>query len=173
MGHCGYTSFSVSKAFTSEETADAPVLGRALPKSAGPKRPITAEGFAALSARVQELNAQRLQHKAEGQLDAYAKADHTWALAQLTLDSVEVVLTPHDTSTARFGHWVRYQLRGPAKWARLVGPDEAEPLRRLVSVQSPLGQALLGQPPGGVFELERPQGLDEGALLEVALAPVD
>lgn len=163
----------MSKAFTSEETEDAPVLGRAVPKATGPKRPITAEGFAELTQRVQQLHAARLELKARGAPDAHAKAEHQWAVAQVTLDGVEVVPTPPDTTSARFGHWVRYRLRGPAKWARLVGPDEAQPAQRLLSVQSPLGRALLGQAVGAVVELELPTGLDEGELLAIALAPAD
>lgn len=161
----------MSKAFTSEETEDAPVLGRSVPKPQGPKRPITPEGHAALVQRVQALHGQRLELKAQGALDAYAKAEHLWAVAQATLDGVEAVPTPSDTSQARFGHWVQYRLRGGARWARLVGPDEADPGQRLVSVASPLGRALLGQTAGGAFELERPAGVDEGELLAVALTP--
>jgi transcription elongation factor GreB len=50
---------------------------------------------------------------------------------------------------------------------RLVGPDESEPSRGLLSIESPLGRALMGRSVGDEVVLRRPRG--EATLLILAI----
>jgi transcription elongation factor GreB len=61
-----------------------------------------------------------------------------------------------------FGLWVTVVDGGGMRrtW-RIVGPDEADPRRGLLSVHSPVGAALLGKEVGEVAEVERPDGAAE------------
>jgi len=63
---------------------------------------------------------------------------------------------------ARLGAHVRLSDdEGHASEYRLVTPDEADPLHGSVSVESPLGRALLGKSAGDDVIVERPRGAVE------------
>lgn len=150
----------MSKAFTSEETEDVPVLGRLAVRAApGQERPITSDGHAALVAsrdalRVQRDHAKRASNR-EGQ-DVVRAIKHRLALVEATLASVRVQDPAPADGVARFGSTVALvDEGGTTRRVRLVGPDEANGTS-LVSVLSPLGRALLGARAGGDVEVERP-----------------
>ena len=50
---------------------------------------------------------------------------------------------------------------------RLVGPDESDVDRGLISVESPIGRALLGRSAGDEVVVERPAGRALYTLLEI------
>ena len=75
---------------------------------------------------------------------------------------------PHPTGRAYFGAWVTVELEdGTEKTYRLVGPDETEPSAGAISVDAPLGRALLGKRDGEVVAVMRPAGLVELTVVEV------
>lgn len=152
----------MSKAFTSEETEDASVPGRAVVRAApGDERPITAEGHAALVSLREALVRERAEvaGAAAADRDGRLRAlDHRLALTRATLESVRVVEVGRPDGVARFGSTVVLREEGrPARRLRLVGPDEAEGPTH-VSVLAPLGRALLGARAGSEVEVERPSG---------------
>lgn len=58
-----------------------------------------------------------------------------------------------------FGAWVQLEEpAGNASWYRIVGPDEFDRAKDYISMDSPLGRALLGKPQGHEFTLELPGG---------------
>lgn len=60
---------------------------------------------------------------------------------------------------AGFGAWVTIEDdEGTRSCYRLVGPDEPDPDRGLVSVNSPMGRALLGKHVDDEVEVKRPRG---------------
>jgi len=63
------------------------------------------------------------------------------------LDGMVVVSRPpDDRSRIFFGAWVTLEDdEGHASEMRIVGPDEIEPARRYISMDSPLARALLGK----------------------------
>ena len=103
-----------------------------------------------------------------------APGDARAALLDATLASL-TVLGPESAPEGRagFGSWVTVEEPGGGRrstW-RLVGPDEADPRRGLVSVHSPVGRALLGREAGDAVEVERPGGRAEYEVIEVRRTP--
>jgi transcription elongation factor GreB len=75
---------------------------------------------------------------------------------------------PHPSGRAYFGAWVGVETdEGEERLYRLVGPDEADAGHGLVSVEAPLGRALLGKAEGDTVRIERPAGRVEVTVLEV------
>jgi transcription elongation factor GreB len=82
---------------------------------------------------------------------------------------------PHPSGRAFFGAWVTVEQEdGTPRRYRLVGPDEFDLVRGLLSVDSPLGRALLGKSPGDSVVVQRPAGALEVTVLAVAwIAPAE
>jgi len=66
---------------------------------------------------------------------------------------------PDDQSRVFFGAWVRLEdERGDETEFRIVGPDEIEPARRYVSMDSPLARALMGKRLDDEIRIDVPGG---------------
>jgi transcription elongation factor GreB len=76
------------------------------------------------------------------------------------LDSLTVVKpSPHPSGKAFFGAYVTVEDEdGEENTYRLVGPDEFDIAKGCVSVDSPLGRALLGKAEGATVTVQRPAG---------------
>ena len=167
----------MSKAFTSEETPDAPAPVRAPPRLApGELRYVTPEGHAALRAELARLADAAAAARAEATPEARARAEdlaRRSALVEATLRTL-TVLGPDAAPAGRaaFGTWVTVEDAAGARstW-RLVGPDEADARRGLVSVHAPVGRALLGREVGDVVVVERPGGAAELEIVDVVSTP--
>jgi len=76
------------------------------------------------------------------------------------LEEVEVI-APHDRGDGRvyFGAWVRLEdAEGAEVEYQLVGPDEFDAGAGRISVDSPVGKALLGRAVGDEVVVRRPKG---------------
>ncbi len=76
------------------------------------------------------------------------------------LDGMKIVSqAPSDRTRAFFGAWVTIEeARGAARRHRIVGPDEFDREPGYVSMDSPLGRALLGKRVGDTLEVKLPGG---------------
>jgi transcription elongation factor GreB len=76
------------------------------------------------------------------------------------MDSLTVVEPrPHPEGRAFFGAWVTVEDEdGEERTYRLVGPDEFDVARGFISVDAPLGRALLGRREGDTARVVRPAG---------------
>jgi transcription elongation factor GreB len=85
------------------------------------------------------------------------------------MDSLTVVEPKRDlTGRAYFGAWVTVkQGDGERRTYRLVGADEFDVAEGRLSVDSPLGRALLGKKKGDVVVVQRPAGPAEATILKV------
>ena len=71
-------------------------------------------------------------------------------------------------SFVQFGAVVRVQNEeGEEKLLRLVDKDESEPKRGRISIQSPIGSALVGHREGDCVEVRLPKGTAEYEILEI------
>ena len=81
---------------------------------------------------------------------------------------------PHPDGRAFFGAWVTVEHEdGDERTYRLVGPDEFDATRGLISVDAPLGRALLGRREGDSVSFERPSGRADVVVVEVRWASPD
>ncbi len=76
------------------------------------------------------------------------------------LDALRVVERPASADgTIRFGAWVELEDEdGSIAVYRIVGPDESDASRGLISIDSPLAKALLGKREDDEVEVRRPKG---------------
>lgn len=88
------------------------------------------------------------------------------------MDALTVVdPKPHPGGRAFFGAWVTVEGEdGEERTYRLVGPDEFDVAAGRLSVESPLGRALLGKHEGDTIVLARPAGRTELTVLEISWA---
>jgi transcription elongation factor GreB len=85
------------------------------------------------------------------------------------LDEVTVVSQPpDDTDRIYFGAYVTLEDEaGDSKRYRLVGPDEIDPQRGFISIDSPMAKALLGKRIDTEIEIETPNGHREYYVLAI------
>ena len=161
----------MSKAFTSEETPEeAPVVRPAPRLAPGEVRYVTPEGHAALRAEASRLEAERAGASDPARAEALSRRA---ALVEATLATL-TVLAPEAAPEGRagFGSWVTVEdgAGGRTTW-RIVGPDEADARRGLVSVDAPVARALLGREVGDEVEVDRPGGRVALTVVAVRRAP--
>lgn len=81
---------------------------------------------------------------------------------------VVVSRPPDDTSRVYFGAWVRIaDDEGHEIEMRIVGPDEIDPARRYVSMDSPLARALMRRQRDDEFTVEVPGGRKTYVVTEI------
>jgi transcription elongation factor GreB len=143
-----------------------------------PPRYITPEGFQRIAAERQRIwtvlrpkivaeveAAAALGDRSENAEYIYGKRklrelDGRLRFLSKRMDELTVVNPkPHPSGRAYFGAWVETEDEdGEQGIYRLVGPDEANAASGLISVEAPLGRALLGKAAGDVARVERPVG---------------
>ena len=92
---------------------------------------------------------------------------------QKRLDALVIVdRAPTDTSRIYFGAWVRLETgRGETVEYRIVGPDEFDLEKGLISIDSPLARALLKKTADDEVTLVLPRGRTLYTVLEVRYSP--
>jgi transcription elongation factor GreB len=85
------------------------------------------------------------------------------------MDELTVVdPVPHPSGRAYFGAWVEIEdPDGEERSYRLVGPDEADVAAGRISVEAPLGKALLGKKAGESARVQTPAGAVTISVLSV------
>jgi transcription elongation factor GreB len=85
------------------------------------------------------------------------------------LDGLKVVSTPPaDRSRVFFGAWVTIEdERGASRRHRIVGPDEFDREPGFVSMDSPLGRALLGKRVDDTVEVSLPGGVQAFSIVAI------
>lgn len=143
----------MSRAFTRESDDDPGVLPER-PVSSHPNL-VTPSGRAAIEARVRSLESELATARAGGDSAQRARIDRDLRYFTQRLASARVVAPGNAPDRVRFG--VRVTLRNPSgaeQSFRLVGEDEADAARGLLSWVSPLAQALLGHEPGDTVRFQ-------------------
>jgi transcription elongation factor GreB len=152
-----------------------------------PPRYITPEGYrrlAAEHARIWSVERPRIVAEVEAAAalgDRSENAEYIYGKRKLReldrrlrflserLDSLTVAeLEPDPRGRAYFGAWVTVEDEaGRERTYRLVGADEFDAGAGLISVDAPLGRALLGRREGDEVRVERPAGTVELTVVEV------
>ncbi len=135
--------------------------------------------------RVQRPQVTRAVSEAAAQGDRSENAEYIYGKKQLReidrrvrflrqrLEGLVVVSRPPDDRTrVFFGAWVRIEdEEGHETELRIVGPDEIDPARRYVSMDSPLARALMRRQSGDEFTVEVPGGTRSYVVTEVRYEP--
>ena len=89
------------------------------------------------------------------------------------LEHIKVVDTrPSDESRVFFGAWVRLENdEGSVAEYRIVGPDEFDPARNLISMDSPMARALMKKAEGEEVIVKRPKGDAVFVIVKVQYEP--
>ena len=110
---------------------------------------VTKEGLEALKEELKALQSERIKAG-----DDYITVNFIDATIKLLVDrinnAVEVDLSKSKKDTVSFGAWVRYN----GRVVRIVGVDEADVNKSLISFISPIAKALMGKKAGDVIELK-------------------
>lgn len=88
---------------------------------------------------------------------------------RLRLDELKIVdSTPSQIDKVYFGAWVSIENDGGKEQRfRLVGPDEFDLNEQRLSVDSPMGRALLGKSLDQSFSLETPEGIQHWTVTDI------
>ena len=126
---------------------------------------VTKEGLEALKEELKALQSERIKAG-----DDYITANFIDATIKLLVDrinnAVEVDLSKSKKDTVSFGAWVRYN----GRVVRIVGVDEADVNKGLISFISPIAKALIGKKVGDVIELK---GSERIKVEEVSFEPME
>jgi transcription elongation GreA/GreB family factor len=141
----------MSRAFVKESAESARPPERMVEE--GPN-PVTPEGMAQIEAHVTRLETS-LKSEANVLLRETLERDlRYWSQRKLTADVVQ----PSSDGTVAFGSTVTIERKGRKQTFRIVGVDEADAAKGLISFRSPMAQAVLGARVGDVIEANEPLG---------------
>ena len=117
---------------------------------------VTHEGLEALKKECEDLENERVASSGN-----YIMSNFIDAKMKLLIDrinsAVEVDLTKANKETVSFGAYVKYN----GRTVRIVGVDEADFSKGLLSFISPVAKALVGKKVGDVFEIKVPKGTEK------------
>ena len=125
---------------------------------------VTKEGLAALNEELESLEAERAKAGDNYILDNFIEAKMKLLIQRIS-SAVEVDLSKANKAMVSFGAWVRYN----GRVVRIVGVDEADVNKGLISFTSPLAKSLIGKKAGDVIELK---GADRITVEEVSYEPL-
>ena len=125
---------------------------------------VTPEGLLLLNEEMEGLKKERAEAASN-----YILINHIEAKMRQLSERINtaVLIDPSksDPDVVSFGFYVRYN----DKTIRIVGVDEADASKGLISFLSPIAKSLIGKRKGDVFEVKVPRGTERIEVQEVAL----
>lgn len=141
----------MSRAFVKETAESAPPPERMVEE--GPN-PVTPEGMAQIDANIARLE-EAMKSEANVLLrETMARDLRYWTIRKSTAEVVQ----PASDGTVAFGSTVTISRKGRTQTFRIVGVDEADASKSLISFKAPLAQAVLGARVGEIIEADEPLG---------------
>ena len=130
---------------------------------------VTKEGLAALNEELRSLEVELAKAGDNYIMGNFIEAKMKLLIGRIN-SAVEVDLAKARKDTVSFGAWVRYN----GRVVRIVGVDEADINKGLISFISPLAKALTGKKAGDVFELNGTRRIvvEEVSFEPMALTPL-
>ena len=126
---------------------------------------VTKEGLAALNEELESLEAECAKAGDNYIMSNFIEAKMKLLISRIN-SAVEVDLSKAHKETVSFGAWVRYN----GRVVRIVGVDEADINKGLISFTSPLAKVLMGKKVGEVIELK--SGSESITVEEVSFEPM-
>ena len=115
---------------------------------------VTPEGLAQIDAHIARIEASMKTEANVLLRETLARDLRYWEIRKSTAEVVET----HSTDTVSFGSTVIIERKGRQQTFRIVGVDEADAGKGLISFRSPLAAAILGAQPGDIIEAAEPLG---------------
>ena len=141
----------MSRAFVKESSESAPPPERMVDD--GPNL-VTPEGMAQIDAHVARIE---VALKTEGNVLLRETLERDLRYWSVRKASAEIV-HPASDGTVAFGSKVTITRKGHQQSFRIVGVDEADPSRGLISVRAPLAVAIIGARESDIIEAKEPLG---------------
>lgn len=117
---------------------------------------VTAEGLALIDRAITGLRAKFAKAQLESDRNALASVSRDLRYWNARRATAEVIPSPTDFSAVRFGSVVSIERHDGRRLAyRIIGEDEADPNKGLLSHVSPLARALMGKKVGDVIRVGR------------------
>ena len=128
---------------------------------------VTKEGLDALDAELKNLENERAKTGENYIMSNFIDAKMKLLINRIN-SAVEVDVSKANKDTVSFGAYVRYN----GRVIRIVGVDEADVSKGLVSFISPIAKALVGKKVGDMFELKVPKGTEKITVEEISYEPM-
>src|SRR5437868_11736856 len=141
----------MSRAFIKETAESAPPPERMVDE--GPNL-VTPEGLAQSDGHIARIEASMKTEANVLLRETLARDLRYWEIRKGTAEVVET----HSTDTVSFGSTVTISRKARQQTFRIVGVDEADAGKGLISFRSPMAQAILGAQVGDVIEAGEPLG---------------
>jgi transcription elongation factor GreB len=153
----------VSKAFTSEETADDPLIIRARPPlPSGVPNYVTPRGLRLLREELAGLEQDRASMEADPDQRDRLQARIGELTTRITGATLIDPTSPGPADVVRFGATVTVRdASGAERRYQIVGVDESDARQGRLAFVSPLARALLGRRVGEAAEAQTPAGEQE------------
>jgi transcription elongation GreA/GreB family factor len=149
----------MSRAFVKETGESAPPPERMVDEGANP---VTPEGFAQIETHVARLEA-ALKTETNVLLRETLERDlRYWTIRKSTAEVVQ----PVPDGTVGFGSTVTISRKGRQQSFRIVGVDEADASKGLISIHAPIAAAIIGARVGDIVEAAEPLGEIEAVGVE-------
>ncbi len=166
-------------------------MGRYRPPSPPCSKYITPEGAATLKDELDYLwrtkrpEVTRAVAEAAAQGDRSENAEYIYGKKQLgeidhrvrhlrkRLEGIHIIdQVPNDTTKVFFGAWFELENEdGKRQTFRLVGPDEFDQSEEYISMDSPLGQAVIGKSLHEEISVAAPDGVTRYSIIEINYSP--
>ena len=141
----------MSRAFVKETAESAPPPERMVDE--GPNL-VTQEGLAQIDAHIARIEASMKTEANVLLRETLARDLRYWEIRKSTAE----LAPPPAADIVSFGSTVTIQRKGRTQTFRIVGVDEADASKGLISFRSPLAQAILSARPGDTMEAGEPLG---------------
>ena len=141
----------MSRAFVKETAESAAPPERMVDE--GPNL-VTPEGMAQIDAHIARIEASMKTEANVLLRETLARDLRYWEIRKSTAE----VALPSTDGIVAFGSTVTITRKGRTQIFRIVGVDEADAARGLISFRSPVAQAILGARPGEIIEAPEPLG---------------
>jgi transcription elongation GreA/GreB family factor len=115
---------------------------------------VTPEGLAAINAHIARIESAMKTETNVLLRETLARDLRYWTLRQASAELVQ----PIGDGAVAFGSAVTITRKGRVQAFRIVGVDEADPAKGLISFRSPLAQVLMGARAGETVEAAEPLG---------------
>jgi transcription elongation GreA/GreB family factor len=115
---------------------------------------VTPEGLAQIDGHITRIEAAMQTETNVLLRETLARDLRYWTIRKATAE----VVTPNSDGTVAFGSTVTIQRKGRTQTFRIVGVDEADAAKGMISFRAPLAQAVLGAKVGEIIEADEPLG---------------